>query len=50
MKPAFQKDDEFLADVAAADGGEEHFHLWWMGQSGFLVAWNGVQLVTLLHS
>src|ERR1043166_3092002 len=39
-KPDLQ-DDAFLADVAAARGDFEHFHLWWLGQSGFLLQWQG---------
>ena len=40
MKPAFQKDDTFLADVlrVLGSGGRS---LWWLGQSGFLIAQNG---------
>lgn len=35
-----QQDDALLADIAAAnDPGQ--FHLWWLGQSGFLLKWNG---------
>jgi L-ascorbate metabolism protein UlaG (beta-lactamase superfamily) len=37
MKPAFQKDDEFLSDVRAAPSGRGILHVWWLGQSGFLV-------------
>ena len=40
MKPAFQKDDAFLADVdrvMQSDGRS----LWWLGQSGFLIAQSG---------
>lgn len=36
IKPALQ-DDTFLADVHAAR--PDRLHLWWLGQSGFLVAW-----------
>jgi len=43
--PAFQKDDALLADIAAARRGEDCFHLWWLGQSGFLLAWNGRHLL-----
>jgi L-ascorbate metabolism protein UlaG (beta-lactamase superfamily) len=32
-----QSGDALLADVRAADPGR--LHLWWLGQSGFLVAW-----------
>ena len=38
-----QSGDAFVADVrAAAPGG---LHLWWLGQSGFLVAWEGRHLL-----
>jgi L-ascorbate metabolism protein UlaG (beta-lactamase superfamily) len=44
LKPAFAKDEAFLADVRclleAGDPG-----VWWLGQSGFLVAQNGRLLV-----
>jgi len=36
IKP-FLQDQAFLDDVAAADGGAEGFHLWWLGQSGYLL-------------
>lgn len=36
LKPLLQ-DDEFLADVAAAKAELGHVHLWWLGQSGFLL-------------
>jgi L-ascorbate metabolism protein UlaG (beta-lactamase superfamily) len=40
LKPAFQKGEAFLADVRARlqEGGA---HLWWLGQSGFLLANHG---------
>ncbi len=37
MKPAFLKDDEFLSDVSSAPAGRNLLHLWWLGQSGFLL-------------
>src|SRR5262245_4553355 len=33
--------DAFLADVAAARDDFAQFHLWWLGQSGFLLQWQG---------
>jgi len=36
MKPAFQKDDALLADIARARA-EGRRRLWWLGQSGFLL-------------
>ena len=38
IRPVLQ-DDAFLADVRAAHRDDEHFRLWWLGQSGFLVQW-----------
>jgi L-ascorbate metabolism protein UlaG (beta-lactamase superfamily) len=34
------KDEAFLADVAQARLDDERLHLWWLGQSGFLVLWH----------
>jgi len=36
IKPAL-KDDAFLADVKRASADESVVHLWWLGQSGFLI-------------
>jgi L-ascorbate metabolism protein UlaG (beta-lactamase superfamily) len=36
MKPAFQKDDALLADIAQARS-DSRARLWWLGQSGFLL-------------
>jgi L-ascorbate metabolism protein UlaG (beta-lactamase superfamily) len=33
------KDDDFFADVMAAREYPNDLHLWWLGQSGFLVQW-----------
>ncbi len=41
MKPAFLKDDAFLADVRAAPADSRMLHLWWLGQSGFLLQHEG---------
>ena len=43
-KPVLQ-DDDFLADVAAAREDLDHLHLWWLGQSGFLVQWQNRHLL-----
>ena len=34
-----------MADVAAARQDPENLHLWWLGQSGFLVQWQGRHLL-----
>jgi L-ascorbate metabolism protein UlaG (beta-lactamase superfamily) len=42
------RDNAFLADVAAAGAGSagtDRFHLWWLGQSGFLLHWRGRHLL-----
>ena len=44
IKPVLQ-DDAFLEDVARARGDTEHLHLWWLGQSGFLVLWQNHHLL-----
>lgn len=44
IEPALS-DDAFRADVAAARGEADSLHLWWLGQSGFLVQWQGRHLL-----
>lgn len=44
LKPV-QKDAAFLADVSQHRTDSESLHLWWLGQSGFLVSWGGSTLV-----
>jgi len=39
------KDDAFLEDVFAARDYPNDVHLWWLGQSGFLVQWQGHHLL-----
>jgi L-ascorbate metabolism protein UlaG (beta-lactamase superfamily) len=34
--------DALLADIRAADKRDGSFRLWWLGQSGFLLQWQGV--------
>ena len=41
-----QRDDELLADIAAGQAsGDEHLRLWWLGQAGFLVQFDGNHLL-----
>ncbi len=40
-----QKDETLLADIAAAPHTEEELHVWWLGQSGFLVQWAGERML-----
>ena len=44
IKPALQ-DEEFLADVRNAAILQEDLHIWWLGQSSFLVQWRGKHLL-----
>ena len=39
------KDEAFLADVAAARQQYDDLHLWWLGQSGFLIQSAGRHLL-----
>ncbi len=39
------KDAALLADIADADRRDGHVRLWWLGQSGFLVQWDGHHLL-----
>ncbi len=44
IKPLLQ-DENFLADVQAMRHEAEALHVWWLGQSGFLVQWRGQHLL-----
>jgi L-ascorbate metabolism protein UlaG (beta-lactamase superfamily) len=37
--------DALLADINASDRGDGGFRLWWLGQSGFLLQWQGVHVL-----
>jgi L-ascorbate metabolism protein UlaG (beta-lactamase superfamily) len=45
MKTAVLKDEAFLADVLDRRASRDQFHLWWLGQSGFLLQWQGHHLL-----
>lgn len=45
MKRAFLQGDAFLADVALAAKERSSLHLWWLGQSGFLLQYRGQHLL-----
>lgn len=44
IRPLLQH-DAFLADVAGVCEEPDAFHLWWLGQSGFLLHWRGRHLL-----
>jgi len=37
--------DALLADIRASDRHDGNFRLWWLGQSGFLLQWQGVHVL-----
>jgi L-ascorbate metabolism protein UlaG (beta-lactamase superfamily) len=39
------KDEHFLSDVKKASRDTTHLHLWWLGQSGFLIQFHGKHLL-----
>lgn len=41
MIQALQKDDALLEDIRSVPSTIDAFQLWWLGQSGFLLHWNG---------
>lgn len=41
MIEPLQKDDLLIEDMVGVEGAEDCFHVWWLGQSGFLLKWNG---------
>ncbi len=45
MLQPLQSNERFLADVTQARADTEAFHLWWLGQSGYLVQWQGQHLL-----
>ena len=42
MIEPLQRDDAFIADVTATMARREGVSLWWLGQSGYLIAYDGV--------
>lgn len=44
IRPMLQ-DDALLADIEAARGEADRLWVWWLGQSGYLVLWNGSGLL-----
>ncbi len=40
-----QKDEDFLTDFREADKVSGAIHVWWLGQSGFLIKWAGIGLL-----
>lgn len=45
MIQAFLKHDQLLSSIRRADAQDPNFTLWWLGQSGFLIHWQGQYLL-----
>ena len=45
MIPPLQSHDALLADIRAADRRDGGYRLWWLGQSGFLLQWQGIHVL-----
>jgi L-ascorbate metabolism protein UlaG (beta-lactamase superfamily) len=43
--PAVIKDEAFIAEVENYQHDEKDFHLWWLGQSGYLLLWKGKRVL-----
>lgn len=45
LKPTFQKDNVLLDDIERAAQTSDKLHIWWLGQSGFLLQYGGKHLL-----
>jgi L-ascorbate metabolism protein UlaG (beta-lactamase superfamily) len=42
---AYKKDEELIAEMDALMNDKHNFHLWWLGQSGYLLQWKGKRIL-----
>ena len=45
MIEAYKKDEELISEMDALLPDENGFHLWWLGQSGYLLQWKGKRVL-----
>ncbi|MFI5186887.1 MAG: MBL fold metallo-hydrolase, partial [Chitinophagales bacterium] len=45
MIQAFKKDKELVKEMDSVLSDKDHFFLWWLGQSGFLLQWKGKRVL-----
>jgi len=45
MIPAIKKDEALIDEVHHFENDAACFHLWWLGQSGYLLAWKGKKIL-----
>src|SRR5450432_1052309 len=43
--PAIKKNEELIDEMDTFMHDSNNFHLWWLGQSGFLLQWNGKRIL-----
>src|SRR4030095_3218572 len=43
--PAYKKDDELIREMDNIIPDNNSFHVWWLGQSGFLLQWKGKRVL-----
>jgi L-ascorbate metabolism protein UlaG (beta-lactamase superfamily) len=43
--PALKKDETLVAEMDMLLHDDNNFHLWWLGQSGFLLQWDGKRIL-----
>jgi L-ascorbate metabolism protein UlaG (beta-lactamase superfamily) len=43
--PAIKKDEELIAEMDMFLHDNDKFYIWWLGQSGFLLEWNGKKIL-----
>ncbi len=43
--PALKKNEDLIAEMDAFLSEKEDFRLWWLGQSGYLLQWNGKRIL-----
>ena len=45
LLPTIKKNEELIAEMDSLLNDEPHFHLWWLGQSGYLLQWKGKRVL-----
>lgn len=45
LKPALRKNEQLWTDVLQQSADPREFQLWWLGQSGFLLQWQGKRVL-----
>lgn len=45
LKAALRKDESLWAEVLQQTSDDQHFQIWWLGQSGFLLQWQGKRVL-----